>query len=75
MAGASLGHVKEGQDENLVDIHVHVHDEGTSRFPEYDWNSVPKDLLATRLRTVSTDPAPRKSSTPSSLHRSTPWSR
>ena len=34
------------QDEDLVD--VDVYDAGKPRFPEYDWNTAPKDVLATR---------------------------
>jgi hypothetical protein len=32
----------------VVLVDVDVHDDGTPRFPEYDWNTAPKHLLATR---------------------------
>lgn len=36
------------QAHGVVLVDVDVHDDGTDRFPEYDWNTAPKDLLATR---------------------------
>ncbi|MCX5346153.1 RRQRL motif-containing zinc-binding protein [Streptomyces atratus] len=44
------------QDQDLVD--VDVYDDGAGGFPEYDWNSAPKDLLFTRrqLRAAGLSP-------------------
>jgi hypothetical protein len=36
------------QAHGVVLVDVDVHDDGKPRFPEYDWNTAPKDLLATR---------------------------
>ncbi|MGW5353412.1 RRQRL motif-containing zinc-binding protein [Streptomyces sp. NPDC004031] len=36
------------QAHGVVLVDVDVHDDGTDRFPEYDWNTAPKHALATR---------------------------
>lgn len=37
-----------GQAHAVVLADVDVHDDGKPRFPEYDWRTAPKELLATR---------------------------
>ena len=47
-----------GQAHGVVLVDVDVHDDGKPRFPEYDWTTAPKGLLATRrqLRAVRLRP-------------------